>query len=331
MSAPSSPPRKWFFFSSGILPVLLMLVTAPPARTTTPAFPVFALVEITAEFPAPSLPSVFSRPLGIDLFAEDWSRTPWTYPPDPRALRRVGLGILIDPRGYILTSQHLVGYPGDHQKLNARILSPVATDPATAAGLASATPALTVTGAGTPLAVRLVAVDPVHDLALLLTSEPPAYRPNSPELVASLLPLEPGSAVSLVGGSVAGSDLSGLTLLPGEVTRYNRWPSADAQATAHLIDPLLGETREVSGLVPIRLLQVPVLAAAATSTSSTGFAAPLPGGPAFDRNGQVVGLVTGLVATSDPDLAFLVPLQVGLQLMSDWQASEERFRRVKDE
>lgn len=299
MSAPLSPQWRRFVLSPGALLVLLVLMTVHPAGAVPPAFPAISLVEVTADFPVTRVQPLFPGSVSTAVFADDWFHTPWTYPSDPQVLHRHGLGLLIDPRGYVMTSQHLVGYPGDHQKISVEIL-------ATADARALAREGHTSTG-------RLVAADPSRDLALLLLDEPPGYGqdPGVPPLApAPYPPLEIGSPINLLAETSISADTLGYALIPGQVTRYAKWPSPDPTESARLLDPILGESREVAGLIPVRLTTPTTAVAPAARTL------PLPGTPAFDATGRVVGLVTGLQSTTDPDLAFIIPLQAGLELLS---------------
>ncbi|HHV56014.1 MAG TPA: hypothetical protein GXX55_11315 [Firmicutes bacterium] len=286
------------------------------------------IVAITADFPAVSPEPVFPRSPTDAFFAEDWVRTPWAYPRKPRVLHREGLGLLVDPRGYVLTTQHLVGFFGDQQRITVRISSSTGR-------------------AGTPEGVysaRLMAVDPLHDLALLaLETRPAAGAAGSPAVpeAASILPAldlweaaptEPPPdtnwpvkvLVPLPGGRI---DSATLQELPALVTSHLPAagpPSPDRSNSSRepllLFDPILEELRPSGGLIPLRLAPA---SSGQPATDLPGFLPP--GAPVLHEDGRLFGLATGLLPPDrNPGLTFVASLQAGRELLEGFLEQTRR-------
>jgi len=107
--------------SQGSFPLELAMgnpyLIADIAERVTPA-----VVYIEAEWPAPQRTT--RNPFANDPFFRDffWFN-PWPDTPQGPQIQR-GTGFIISEEGYILTNQHVVGNPGDNQKIRVKLNTP---------------------------------------------------------------------------------------------------------------------------------------------------------------------------------------------------------------
>lgn len=84
-----------------------------------------AVVFISVEWPAPEVHERYN-PFFNDPFFRFWFGDQFLFPspgqPEPK--RSAGTGFIIDKEGHILTNQHVVGDPGEGQKVTVRITTP---------------------------------------------------------------------------------------------------------------------------------------------------------------------------------------------------------------